>query len=280
MSQSQEEEQYIEIMNQKLNAFYDTFRDKRVIVAFTGGLGSSILVKLISRVCSQIICVFVDTDYVSPSDRLYIEKLHEPDNFEFEVEVIKELGISSDILILNSTDRDFFCKKGIVDLMEKYRIANDFDCVADGTNYEHYKFFWSGRNRFGENYKMIFGELKINSHDLDLIVEKNELKIERAHEINLLSRFVYNFPITKELLENVEKAEKFITENTNISLVRVRVLDPVHALIEVPKNEISSILDEKIRRKIYEELENLGFKSVGIDLAGYRINNIFKPSLY
>ena len=179
------------------------------------------------------------------------------------------------ILILNSKDRDFFCKKGIIDILEEQRVELGFDLVLDGINYEHFVSFFDKKNQFGDNYMMIFGDLEIQSEELNIIAEKNRITFKRNPEINLLSRFpFYNFPITSELLESVARSEKYIKDllKNDKEITRIRVIKKDQAIVEVETKNLQKILDVKSRKLILERLESFGFKSVSINLSGYLRN--------
>ncbi|MHA1758656.1 MAG: hypothetical protein ACTSU2_04625 [Promethearchaeota archaeon] len=267
----------IEILNEQLNLIYDYLSNKRVVIGFTGGLNSLVLLKMAERSAKDIICVFVDTDYVSPSDRIAVDNLRQTNDYKNKIKVLYRNGLASDFLILNSEERDFFCKKAIADVLEQYRNENNYDLVIDGTCFEDYRDFWGVKNRFGDNYKMIFGELEVTSKAIQLFAQKNKIEFNREHEINLLSRFVYNIPITKDLLKSIVQSEIFVkTLHPQINLVRVRILDQKHVIIEVPRDKIEYLVTLESREKIYNYFSTLGFESINIDLSGYRMNNLFK----
>jgi uncharacterized protein len=271
-------EDYIKEMNEKLEELFDRIRDKKVIIGFTGGLGSFVLAKLAQRVCSDFQCVFIDTNYISPNDRRFVEKFMETNEIGSNIHIIVRPDLSKDILILNSEDREFFCKKSIVKLLEEFREKVDFDLILDGTTLEIYDLFWKGRNQFNENgkYSMIYGDLNINRSDLSMIAEKNELKINRYPETSLLSRFAYNIPISSELINFVAKIEEEIMNIAKLPMVRLRIIDNSHVSIETEKKYISNLMDEEVRNIIYSKINEFGFNSIGIDIAGYRSQNIYR----
>ncbi|MBN2156140.1 MAG: hypothetical protein JW776_08855 [Candidatus Lokiarchaeota archaeon] len=266
-------------LNQKLAIFYEKIRGKKILIGLTGGLKSYMLVELARPVVTEMKCMFVETSYTSPSDLEYVRNFKKnDDNAEIETDVIQKLDLNQNILILNSDERDFFCKKGIADILEKERSSNGYDVILDGTAGEQFQSFWNGKQKFGDNYLMIFGELGIFREDVVYLSKKHGFKFNRPPEINLLSRFAYNIPITEDLLKLVVVMEGFLKNLTNNDLVRVRILDKDHIIIETGQKELSRLLDEKTRKKIYNEFSDKGFSSINIDLAGYRRNNLFKAS--
>ena len=130
-------------------------------------------------------------------------------------------------------------------------------------------------DEFGEKYKMFFGNLGLLREDILYLAKKHGFKFKKNPEINLLTRFTHNLPITQELLKAVVDMEQFIKDLTGIHLVRVRIFDSDHIIIEAREREIGKILDEKTRKKIFVKLSEYGFSSINVDLAGYRRNNLY-----
>lgn len=265
-------------LQEKLSLFHEQLIGKKVVVGFTGGLGSTVLMNLAFKTSSEVICCFVETRYTSPMDLKAVENEKYSEKSNPPIKIIECLDLSKNILILNPDDRDFFCKKSIADELEKQRIELNYDYVLDGISYENYHSFLDGKNPFEKNYRLIFGELGITSDDLIEIAEANSITHERPHEINLLTRFpIYHVPITEELLEIVSRSEKFITDLVGKDItIRLRVIKRNQVIIEIDRQFLSKLLDEKSRKQIIERLSNFGFNSICIDLAGYQKNNIYQ----
>ena len=265
-------------LQEKLSLFHEQLIGKKVVVGFTGGLGSTVLMRLALITSVEVICYFIETKYTSPNDLKAVEKEKYSEKPNSLIKILERPDLGRDILILNPDDRDFFCKKAIVDELEKRRQELDFDYVLDGISHDNFFSFLHGKNPFNENYRLIFGEVGITYEDLIEIATLYSIPNNRSPEINLLSRFPnFHMPITEELLEIVSRAEKFITDLIGKEIVvRIRVIKRDQAIIEVDIKYISKILDDKSRKQIFERFSNFGFKSICIDLAGYQKNNIYQ----
>jgi uncharacterized protein len=263
-------------VTEKVSSFQEILLNKKIIIGFTGGLGSTVLMKMAQKVCSEIVCIFIETKYTSPSDLKAVENVKYSEESKPPIKILEYPDLCKNILILNSKDRDFFCKKGITDILEEQRVELGFDLVLDGINYEHFVSYFDKKNQFGENYMMIFGDLEVSSEELKIIAKNNNLiTFKRNPEINLLSRFpFYNFPITTELLESVARSEKFVKDllKNEKAISRIRVIRNDQAIVEVERKNLPKILDVKSRKLILERLESLGFESVSINLSGYLRN--------
>ncbi|PIV63795.1 MAG: TIGR00268 family protein, partial [bacterium (Candidatus Ratteibacteria) CG01_land_8_20_14_3_00_40_19] len=73
-------------------------------------------------------------------------------------------------------------------------------------------------------------------------------------------------------LNKVDKGERFLRK-FGISQVRVRHHNEI-ARIEVPKEELPKLLEEKTRRQILSFFKRLGYNYVTVDLEGYRTGSM------
>ena len=106
---------------------------------------------------------------------------------------------------------------------------------------------------------------------------------ELSHQMNLptwskpsfaclASRFVYGETITSEKLLMVEHAEELLREK-GFHQFRVRIHGTI-ARIELLPEDISRMLDEKLRNEIVDKLKRYGFTYVSLDLEGYRTGSM------
>ncbi len=72
----------------------------------------------------------------------------------------------------------------------------------------------------------------------------------------------------------IEQAEAFLRELTGIMEFRVRLEANELARIEVPVDEIARICVAETRQALVERFRSLGFRSVTIDLEGFRSGNL------
>ena len=84
----------------------------------------------------------------------------------------------------------------------------------------------------------------------------------------LLTRIPYGNEFKEEVFIKIEKAEKYIIDR-GVRAVRVRCHDNLPR-IEVNKNDINRVINEKILEGISNKLKELGFQYVTLDLEGYR----------
>ena len=76
--------------------------------------------------------------------------------------------------------------------------------------------------------------------------------------------------MTEERVRRVDLAERFLKEELNERELRVRHEANGLARVEVPLDAIAAVADERVRRRVLDRLQSLGFKYVTLDLAGFR----------
>jgi uncharacterized protein len=89
----------------------------------------------------------------------------------------------------------------------------------------------------------------------------------------LSSRVAYGQQVTPERLAMVDGAERLL-RSLGFRELRVRYHAGEMARIEVPLDELSRLCEPAVRSRVVEELEQIGFKMVTVDLAGFRSGNL------
>ncbi len=91
----------------------------------------------------------------------------------------------------------------------------------------------------------------------------------------LASRIPFNEKITAEKLRRIDKAEQAVKAITGVKQIRVRDHSGL-ARIEVGKTERALICNVEVQDKITNELKQLGFKYVTVDLEGYQTGSMLR----
>ena len=90
----------------------------------------------------------------------------------------------------------------------------------------------------------------------------------------LSSRIAYGVSVTSERVHRIDAAEQFLRREFGLREFRVRLEANDLARIEVSLNEIAPLLRLPSFEVISRELRSLGFRSVTIDLEGFRSGNL------
>ena len=186
----------------------------------------------------------------------------EPDEFKIE-------GFAQ-----NPPNRCYICKYGLFSMIIDTAKANGMEYVAEGSNLDDLGDYRPGLQAVAE--------LKVKSPLRETGFTKAEIRkcsaalgiptADKPSFACLASRFPYGELITEEKLGMVEKAEQLLID-MGFKQLRVRIHGR-SARIELLPEDITRMLDEELRLKVYTEFKNYGFDYVSLDLKGYRTGSL------
>ncbi len=247
----------------------DILSEKRVAVALSGGVDSSLVTALSKKYAKSVIALTVDTEKVPLGTTEEAREIAE--HIGVEHRVLRVDIMSLDEFVENPPDRCYHCKKVIWNAIEDHCKDMDIDVYLDGTNADELK-----EHRPGIMASREFGvlsplaELGFRKKDIRNLAKKLGLpNHDKPSNACLSSRVPYNTKISPELLERIDKSEAFLREFLNLRQVRVRVHGDL-ARIEVEKEEMDKFFDKEVLKIINNKLKSFGFKYICLDTKGYR----------
>ncbi|MHA1685808.1 MAG: ATP-dependent sacrificial sulfur transferase LarE [Candidatus Heimdallarchaeaceae archaeon] len=259
-------------MKDILLQFEEFFKGKNVLVAFSGGVDSSVLLELAIKFAKHTHAVFIKTAFISTEEHEFAEKYLHEKNVPYSI-------LSSDVfanpkLIENNEKRCYYCKKSIFSKI-KSELADNFDIIVEGSNASDLSDYRPGLQALKElKITSPYIEFGISKKTIRLLAKELQLSMaDKPSNACLATRIPYNSPITKSKLERIEKAENFIRKHYDVIQLRVRDHD-VLARIEVLPEDIEKIVDINNRMAIAEYLTKLGYRYVTVDLKGYRTGSL------
>ena len=246
-----------------------------VLVAFSGGVDSSLLLKAASEALpGKVVAVTALSGLTPPgeieaatalADQLGVPHIITP----FSPLEIRDVGN-------NTPRRCYYCKSALIELFRKVAAENGVKEVIEGSHAGDARHYRPGRQALIES--------GIRSPLAEAGLEKSEIRLsardmglpnwDRPGSACLASRFPYNAILTDEKLKSVFDAEKFLIES-GLTGVRARRHGDMLRL-EAPPVQITQIASSPLREKIVSGLTDLGFKFITLDLAGYR-SGVFDP---
>ncbi|MBU3143182.1 ATP-dependent sacrificial sulfur transferase LarE [Clostridium sp. CF012] len=242
-----------------------------VAVAFSGGVDSTLLLKVCSDVLKEnVLAIMVIAPYTPKWEVEEAKVLLKQFGVKYkfiEVEMIDEIRFSP-------RDRCYICKNAIFTKIKQQASAEGIYNILDGTNFDDTKDYRPGLKALKE--LNIISPLLVNEFTkADIRALSEELKLQTWNKpayACLLSRIPYGQEVIQAELERIETAEVYLM-GLGFSGVRVRSHEDL-ARIELPKKYFDKILNEKVLEKISIKLKELGFKYVTLDLEGYKMGSL------
>lgn len=241
-----------------------------VMVAFSGGVDSSLLLKLAyeaaQRTGKDVYAVTMQT------------RLHPAGEIEEAKRVCEEIGAVHIVIAVdeleeagimnNPVERCYLCKKHLFLKMKERASDLGINVILEGTNEDDLHVYRPGIKALKE--------LQIISPLAEAGLTKAEVrKMACEYGISvsskpatpcLATRFPYGTELTYEKMARVEKGEDFLKE-IGLHNVRVRVHDKL-ARIEIDESTFGEFLTHK--KEITDYLKSLGFIYITLDLEGFR----------
>jgi uncharacterized protein len=241
----------------------------RVIIAFSGGVDSTFLLKAASMAgLSDILAVTGVSESLPRHELSFAREIAASLNLKHRVITTEEL---KDVNYANNPpDRCYYCKKDLFSRLGKIAEDEGYSFIIDGTNADDANEWRPGRRAAREE--------GVKSPLLDAALSKEEIRdLSRSLGLPtwdkpatpcLSSRFQYGQRITAEALDRVSRAEEYI-KKIGIREFRVRDHSEI-ARIEVNPEEFRIFMNKTVRNEVVSFLKSIGYKYVALDLQGFR----------
>jgi len=266
-------------IEQKLQTLKDNLHAMNsVIVAFSGGVDSTLLLK-IAHDCLGDSAIGLTA--VSPS--LPEHEKNEAEQLARQIGARHEFVQSNEMddpnYVANPTNRCYFCKQEVSDQLFQFAQHNGFDFVIDGTNADDAGDHRPGRQAAREKgLRSPLMEADLTKTEIRTLAKRLRLpNWDKPAAACLSSRIPYGSPITFKALSQIERAE-LILQQMGFKQLRVRHHDQI-ARLEVEPEDFEILLDH--RNEIIEQFQTLGYAYVTLDLAGFRsgsMNEVLKSN--
>jgi len=241
----------------------------RVLVAYSGGVDSAYLAWAAHRVLGDhMLAVVADSPSLARAQLADAVAFAREQNIPLEVIPTAELERAE--YVRNDAQRCFHCKDELFTVMEDLRRARGFDTIAYGVNLDDQGDFRPGQQAALEHH--------VAAPLLDAGLTKQEIReLARAAGLRiwdkpasacLSSRIEYGRPVTRETLAVVEQGEDALRA-LGFRQFRVRHHGDI-VRIEIGRDEMPRALSPEMADEFARIFQELGFKFVTLDLAGFR----------
>lgn len=241
-----------------------------VMVAFSGGVDSALLLKLACEAAGKtgkkVYAVTVHT------------MLHPAEELEAAEKTAKEMGAIHHVLRIdelrdaqiaeNPQNRCYLCKRHLFCEIRELAEKKGISVIIEGTNEDDLHVYRPGIRAVRE--------LKIKSPLADANMTKDEVRaLAREYGLNISSkpsmpclatRFPYGTKLSYEKLKQVNQGEMFLRK-LGYRNVRIRVYGDL-IRVEIDNDEMQRFVNEK--DNIISHLKGLGYSYITMDLEGFR----------
>jgi len=242
----------------------------RLIVAFSGGVDSSVVVAAAARALGTKNVMAVTALSETLPERELREATELARTLGVTHRIIETRELDKEQFRANSPDRCYHCKTELWKKIVEVARESGFRNLADGVNASDTVDFRPGI-KASDEAGVLHPLVEAGAGKAEVRAMARSLGLDnwdKPSQACLSSRFPYGDRITPEGLKRVEAAEEFL-HGVGFSGFRVRMHGDI-ARIEVSASDIDRVASSGMREKIVAALKELGFKYITLDLEGFR----------
>ena len=243
------------------------------LVAYSGGVDSVFLARVAHNVLGDR-ALAVIADSPSLPRRELQEALDIAAKFSFPVRVLQTREFANTNYTANPSNRCYFCKHELFEELTPLAKAEKFAVIAYGENASDIGDFRPGAQAAAEfQVRAPLKEAGLTKAEIrELSAQLGLPTADKPQMACLSSRVPYGEMVTPEKLSMIERAD-YVLRDLGFHDVRVRhheMQKQNFARIELAPAEIPSLLANGKLASVAEELKNIGYTHVTLDLQGYR----------
>jgi uncharacterized protein len=248
--------------------------DAQVIVAFSGGVDSSLVAAAAQRaLADRAVAVTGVGPAVSQVD------------LEAARQVAAAIGIRHVLLetheiydrdyVRNDGQRCFYCKTNLYRSLRAWADQQQLSTILSGTNADDLQDYRPGLMA-ADNFQVQapLAQLGIDKVQVRGLAQLWSLPTaDRPASPCLASRIAYGEPVSRKRLTQIEQAERWLMDR-GFTDVRVRLHPGELARLELIPSQLERLVEPDLRRELTTFFQSLGFQYVTLDLQGRRSGSL------
>ncbi len=255
---------------EKLRALEERLRGlSSVMVAYSGGVDSAFLAATAHRVLGErMIAVLADSPSLARRDLEQAVAFAQAVGMPLRIIQTEELEKAE--YQRNDANRCFHCKTELFAGMEALGRELGFTHIAYGMNADDTRDFRPGQ-RAAEEHAVLapLADVSLSKLEVRTLAKAAGFTLwDRPAAPCLSSRVEYGRPVTREVLEQVERGEEAM-RGLGFREFRVRHHGPL-ARVEIARTEMPQARDKEMQDRITPELKAVGFQNVTLDAVVFR----------
>lgn len=240
-----------------------------VLVAFSGGVDSSFLLKVAIDVLGSRVAAVTASSEIRP-EREGEEAQRLAEEWGVEHIIIETEELFDEEFAQNPPDRCYICKKKVFsELLELAEIC-ELTYVVDGSNADDAGDYRPGMRASEElGVRSPLKEAGLTKADIRALSKEMGLPTwDKPASPCFATRFPYGTSLTEAELTRLKKAEALL-EELGIRELRVRVHGDL-ARIEVARDIMTMLIDKEVAEEISRRFREFGFQYTTLDILGFR----------
>ncbi len=245
-----------------------------VMVAFSGGVDSTLLLKAARKVLGDKVLAVTAVSALTPQeekkDAVEMAKLIGAKHLQVATDDLNDA-----LLTANPKDKCYHCKKRRFGLLRQMAEEKGFNFVVDGTNSDDFEDYRPGMKAVRElAIRSPLSEVGLCKDEIRRLSRLLELPTwDKPSAACLASRVPYGHTITAEKLKQIDEGEIYLRGLGISRQVRVRHHGSV-ARLEVEPRSVNRFMEAETRTRVTNFFKKLGFRFVAMDLEGYVMGSL------